>query len=491
MLETSMKVREETAVAVETPIQNKSRPVLNFRFNEWRIVLMFTDLMGALLAAFIGLFIWARVAHGNFSYKFVANHIYWIALLPLLWLFLSIVNDAYRLRYASTPFRTLRTLFFIELEFIILYLAVFFFVPRNLLPRLFILFFGILVYIIVCIARLGRTVIMNKTGIRRRVVIVGTGPVASMMILALKNEAAKEYNIIGCVASIYDAPSIPTEVEFLGFGHDLQHIIQQHHIAEIIMTYINEIPEDIFDGLIECYQIGAMVTPMPQLYEEVTGRVPIEHIGQRLWSLVLPSDTQSLGRRINGAIKRIIDIVLALICLICFAPFLPFIALLIKSDSRGPVFFFQHRVGLGGHPFTIIKLRSMITDAEKNKGPLWASADDPRITRLGRVLRKTRIDEIPQLINVLRGDMSFVGPRPERPEFVELLAGNITFYKTRLVVKPGLTGWAQIRYRYGGSVEDALYKLQYDMYYIRHQSLLLDLIILLRTFVTVLRFQGT
>jgi lipopolysaccharide/colanic/teichoic acid biosynthesis glycosyltransferase len=170
---------------------------------------------------------------------------------------------------------------------------------------------------------------------------------------------------------------------------------------------------------------------------------------------------------------------------------LPPLALLIRLDSRGGVFYRQERLGRGGKPFQIVKLRTMVQDAEKMSGPQWAREDDPRITRVGRFLRKTRLDEVPQLWNVLRGEMSIVGPRPERSVFVEQLTKKIPFYRTRLLVAPGLTGWAQICYKYGNTEEDALIKLQYDLYYIRHQSLALDLLIMLRTLGKMLTFSGT
>ncbi|NLE52681.1 MAG: polyprenyl glycosylphosphotransferase, partial [Chloroflexi bacterium] len=190
-------------------------------------------------------------------------------------------------------------------------------------------------------------------------------------------------------------------------------------------------------------------------------------------------------------LKRAVDLLLAIVGLAIFAALLPLIVVSMKLDSPGPIFFRQQRVGKSGRLFWVVKLRSMIPDAERETGPRWASDDDPRVTRVGRLLRKTRLDEMPQLYNVLRGEMSIIGPRPERPEFVEALSQTIPFYRTRHVVKPGITGWAQVRYHYGSSEEDALIKLQYDLYYIRHRSLALDVLIILRTAGKMLSFQGT
>jgi exopolysaccharide biosynthesis polyprenyl glycosylphosphotransferase len=267
-------------------------------------------------------------------------------------------------------------------------------------------------------------------------------------------------------------------------------LVKRYQIAELIMAYGSELPSTIFQGIMDCYEQEITIVPMPLLYEQLTGRVPIEHVGQQHWTVVLPLEGHSVFN-LYPALKRLLDITLALIGLVCFAAILPPLVLIMLLDCPGPIFYRQERVGRGGRPFQIIKLRSMIPNAETGSGPKWAQKDDPRVTRFGRILRKTRLDEFPQLINVLRGEMSLIGPRPERAFFVDQLTEQIPFYRTRLAVKPGLTGWAQVRYRYGNSREDALVKLQYDLYYIRHQSLALDLLILIRTVGKMLMFQGT
>ena len=188
--------------------------------------------------------------------------------------------------------------------------------------------------------------------------------------------------------------------------------------------------------------------------------------------------------------KRIFDLTMSGLLLLCASPVLLLLAILIKLDSKGPVFYWQERVGRGGEPYRVHKLRTMKKDAEKLSGPVWAQQKDPRITRLGNFLRKTRLDEIPQVFAVFRGDMSFVGPRPERPFFVQQLKTQIPFFGLREAVKPGITGWAQIRYPYGATVEDSKNKLEYDLYYVQHQSLFLDLAICFHTIKTVLFGKG-
>jgi exopolysaccharide biosynthesis polyprenyl glycosylphosphotransferase len=222
------------------------------------------------------------------------------------------------------------------------------------------------------------------------------------------------------------------------------------------------------------------------VYETITGKVPIESI-QSGWLLFSPGFYVPRFIRIY---KRLASITVSLIGLFLSLPLLPFVILAIKWTSRGSVFYRQRRVGHDGAVFYCHKFRTMRADAEADSGPTWASDQDPRITAVGRLLRKSRIDEIPQLWNVLKGEMSLVGPRPERPEFVQELLKEIPYYDLRHTVRPGITGWAQIRYRYGSSVEDAKEKLRYDLFYIKNMSPWLDLLIFFRTIKTILLGQG-
>lgn len=230
---------------------------------------------------------------------------------------------------------------------------------------------------------------------------------------------------------------------------------------------------------------GIRFLHFPHFYEMITGKIPVFRINE-YWFL---ENFARIQYTMYGKIKRILDIILGGTFLIPFAILTPIIALCIRIESPGPVFYRQRRLGKGNKEFVIIKFRSMISNAETGTA-LWADENDPRVTRVGAFLRKTRLDELPQLLNVLRGDLSFIGPRPERPEFVRTLEKEIPFYHMRHLVTPGLTGWAQINFPYGASVKDTMEKLQYDLYYIKHQSFLLDLDILLRTIVVILSGAG-
>jgi exopolysaccharide biosynthesis polyprenyl glycosylphosphotransferase len=222
---------------------------------------------------------------------------------------------------------------------------------------------------------------------------------------------------------------------------------------------------------------GVRVEDWPTFYEKLTGKIVIKNL-RPSWIIFADGFTRN---NITEAIKRLIDVLLAILGL-CFSfPLMIIISVLTKIDSAGPIFFRQERVGKNGKIFTLIKFRTMVADAEKHTGPVWAQNSDPRVTRLGKLLRRTGMDEIPQLFNVLKGDMSFVGPRPERPHFVAELQDKIPYYSQRLAVRPGVTGWAQVRYGYGATVEDAIEKLEYDLYYIKNMSTFLDFLIILST----------
>lgn len=253
----------------------------------------------------------------------------------------------------------------------------------------------------------------------------------------------------------------------------------------IIIPGKEKISEESARILYEMVMKGKTVIEFYRFYESTTGKIPVPQIGEN-WFL---ENVIELDKRKFEQIKRLIDVVLAILFFIPFALVAPFVAIAIKLTSQGNVFYKQKRLGKNGKIFEIIKFRSMANDAEKD-GAKWAQIRDKRVTAVGKFLRKTRLDELPQVLSVLKGDLSFIGPRPERPEFVGELSQKIPHYSMRGIVKPGLSGWAQINFPYGSSVEDSMQKLQYDLYYIKNRSLILEAVIILKTIMTVLRIEG-
>ena len=268
-------------------------------------------------------------------------------------------------------------------------------------------------------------------------------------------------------------------------AHSLSEAVRELRVDTVVIASDERRARLPVDELIRLRLNGVTVLPAQRFAERVLRRIPL--------SLVRPSDLaigEGLISPMRTAMKRIFDLTMSGLLLVAASPVLLVLAVLIKLDSEGPVFYWQERVGRGGKPYKVHKLRTMKKDAEKLSGPVWAQHKDSRITRLGSFLRKTRLDEIPQVFAVFRGDMSFVGPRPERPFFVQQLKTQIPFFGLREAVKPGITGWAQIRYPYGATVEDSKNKLEYDLYYVQHQSLFLDLAICFHTVKTVLFGRG-
>jgi len=267
----------------------------------------------------------------------------------------------------------------------------------------------------------------------------------------------------------------------------LKELILQEGISQVVITEPGvEEREELASMLIECKFRGVQIQHAPDFYEELNKKVWLE----ALWpGWFIFSDGFHLSRT-KQIFKRTFDLFSAVLFLVCLAPLMLLIAAVIKLDSPGPILFKQTRIGQFGVPFTFYKFRSMREDAEQDTGPVWASEDDDRVTSLGSILRRTHLDELPQVLNVLRNEISFVGPRPERPEFVEWLEKQIPFYQLRHYVKPGITGWAQVSFHYGGSVEAAYEKLQYDLYYAKHASFRLEARILLATIKQVLLGGG-
>jgi lipopolysaccharide/colanic/teichoic acid biosynthesis glycosyltransferase len=244
----------------------------------------------------------------------------------------------------------------------------------------------------------------------------------------------------------------------------------------------------MFQALLDAQESGIEITRMPVAYEELTGRVPIRHLESDWLLRSFVDEVRASGVYLMS--KRLIDLAIGLVGVSAFLLSLPWVALAIVIESGRPVFYRQTRLGQGGRPYRILKYRTMRRDAEADGKPQWALEEDPRMTRVGRLLRRIYLDEVPQFMNVVLGQMSVVGPRPERPELVAELEKGIPFYRARLMVKPGITGWAQINYGKGASIEGSAEKLEYDLYYIKHRGLILDLWIILRTTGAVLGFRG-
>ncbi len=329
--------------------------------------------------------------------------------------------------------------------------------------------------------------LLDGEAFRERVAILGTEKPAQMVLDEVLGRPNPEVDILGLIHTGNGQP-IPSAspVPIVGTTRDLLEICQRQRADSLVIALAERRGCLPVQEIMACKLAGVRVEDWPSFLERLTGKI---HVSQLRPSWLIFSDGFRRPRLFQ-AVKRAIDFVTAALLLCLAAPIMVLVALAIKLGSSGPLIFRQERVGQSGRIFTLRKFRSMRQDAEAGTGPVWAGELDPRVTRVGRFLRKTRLDELPQLWNVLCGEMSFVGPRPERPFFVAQLRKGIPFYEERLAVRPGITGWAQVRYRYGSTLEDAIEKLQYDLYYIKNISLFLDLVILAATVRVVLFGRG-
>jgi sugar transferase (PEP-CTERM system associated) len=322
--------------------------------------------------------------------------------------------------------------------------------------------------------------------IGRRVLVLGGGKLALELQQYASQAREAGLNIVDVVALPGEKKPVPNAI-VLDDIEALDRYATELDIEMIILANEEEDARLPLEPLIACKLAGIEIKDRLSFYEQVRGYVELTSVRSE-W--IIFSDGFRGGSGIERIAKRLLDLAVSLLVLAVATPAMILVALLVKLTSRGPVFYRQQRVGMNGKPFDLFKFRSMRVDAEASGAPQWAQKNDPRVTPIGSFLRKTRLDELPQVLNVLSGSMSFVGPRPERPYFVEQLSAEVPFYRERHCVKPGITGWAQIQYPYGASVEDARRKLEYDLYYIKNYSLFLDLLIILQTMRVILFPSG-
>lgn len=465
----------------------KKRELFRFPFSERRALLLFGDMFLVVTAVFLALVMWQK--QDGAVTNIIRDHWYWFPLILISWIVLSWLNDLYDIPSANRKTLGMSRVFTVSLLLLLVYMVIFFF-NKESLPRLFFMASIFFAATTVTLWRWTYAIVFSTLHFRHRVIIVGQNERGTTIANALKREPFINYQIIGFVDNICDGKNGSVNgLPLLGKETDLLKLTEEYKAHEVVVAIERNLEKDLFLRLVECQALGVKVSWMPDLYEKVCRRVPIQHVDPS-WALFAMQD-KSILHRVQDIGKRMLDLVLIFLALPLLIIVIPVIAIAVRWDSPGPVFYRQVRCGLAGKKFYIYKFRTMTTDAEKDGRARWAQKNDPRITRIGRFLRKSRLDELPQLYNVLLGDMSVVGPRPERPEFIAKLEDKIPYYRTRLIVKPGITGWAQVHYDYGNTIEDGLIKLQYDFYYIRYQSLALDIYIMFRTAGVLFRLKGT
>ena len=431
-----------------------------------RFVLLFGDVV----ILYLSLFITLLIRYGGHFDTQLEFHLLPFTILFFIWLLVFYIGNLYDLGLTKNNIHYFSTLLYSLLVNVVISLFFFYLIPFfGITPKTNLLIFALITFVLLNYWRYYFNRQIAKSGFKNNTLIIGDNEQSRELYDFLLANPQLGYNAIGIV-----------DIEDHTAQNILQNLISQKHIKTLVLApSVYKIPH-IIDAFYRLVGFGISFYNLSDFYERVAGKIPLETIDQ-IWFLQNLSQGSRRGYEIG---KRIFDLAGAVIIGLLTLPLYPFIILAIKSDSSGSIFYRQKRMGRASKPFIVIKFRTMFQEAEKN-GPVWASENDSRTTRVGRFIRKTRIDELPQVWNVLKGEMSFVGPRPERPEFHEKLQKEIPFYEERYLVKPGLTGWAQIKhkldFRGGMTVNDTAEKLQHDLYYVKNRSLLLDLGIILRT----------
>lgn len=365
--------------------------------------------------------------------------------------------------------------------------AIYYWFPATILGRGVFAIAAMFMAIVVIGWRIAFTWLVGRVGPRERLLMVGTSAAGIDLARELHQRQDLGVEIVGFVDA--DPARVGTPVfnpGVIGTIEDIPSIVRARAIDKVVVSLADARGKLPMQKLLEMRLGGVAFEHLASVYEEYTGKIAVENL-RPSWLIFSAGFHKSRWR---DTVKRVIDVSAGVVGLVIATPILLLLALIVRLTSRGAVLYTQRRVGLHGELFTVYKIRSMRPDAEAATGAVWAQAGDTRVTGVGGFMRRSRLDELPQLWNVLRGDMSLVGPRPERPEFVSDLAAQIPFYGQRHVVKPGLTGWAQVRYTYGATVEDAMEKLQYDLFYIKNLSISLDLFIIFETMKTVVLRRG-
>jgi exopolysaccharide biosynthesis polyprenyl glycosylphosphotransferase len=457
------------------------------RPRERRTLLILGDLAMAVIALTVALAVWAAAdVFQTFSLQFLLLTPAWFFGLPFLWPFL--MSRMYEERRARSIQEVLPGITLAAVLGLGIYLLVYFISPSSL-PRIGVAVFIILASVLTLLWRLFYIRVFTAPQFMRRSLLVGGGETGTIMLKIFNQLNPRPFVLVGIIDD--NPQKIGTVIEgyqVLGGNDILLDTIHKFGISDLIVAISGRMQGGMFQALLDAQQMGIEITRMPVAYEELLHRVPIRYL-EAEW-IVRTFVDKARGNSFFEMTKRLVDILAGLLGVFGLTLLFPLIGLAIYVESGRPIFYTQSRLGKGGQHYNMIKFRTMRQDAEPNGQPKWAEENDRRATRVGRILRKTHLDEIPQFINVLRGEMSLVGPRAERPELVEWFQYHVPFYRARLLVKPGITGWAQVNQDYAASVDETIEKLEYDLYYITHRSFLMDFRVILRTPMMILGFRG-
>jgi exopolysaccharide biosynthesis polyprenyl glycosylphosphotransferase len=461
-----------------------SNKKMHFEVSERKILLKVFDVIFVLISLY--------VISSIFDFKyftFSKTNYYWAIVLALYINIFGSVFEMYNLQVASSQFQIIKSIILTSSVTVLIYLLTPLYTPVLPSNRLQIIIFFIAIFSSLLFWRIFYVKFLASHRFIKKAILVCDKEQLQELILGLEN-ADPHYKIIGFVNSDGDdAFEMKRNAVIVINANDLESYVRNNSISEIVIASqkTEGITVQLYNQLINLLENGFIIREYTQVYEAITHRIPVQYVSRDFYRYFPFS--RSNQNHLYLLVTRFAEFIFSIVGLTIGLLFFPFILLGNLLGNKGALFYTQERVGKNGKVFKIYKYRTMLENSETN-GAVFTTLNDVRITPFGKFLRKTRLDEFPQFINILKGDMSIIGPRPERPIFVNEIAEVMPFYETRHVIKPGLTGWAQVNYSYGDSIDDSLVKLQYDLYYIKHRSVFLDINIIIKTFSTVLFYRG-
>lgn len=461
-----------------------SNKKIHFEVSERKILLRLFDVLLVLLA------LYSVSSIFDFKYfTFSENNLYWVIVLGIYINVFGSVFEMYNLQVASNQFQITKSIILTSSTTVLFYLLTPIYTPELPSNRIQIIIFFIALFFTLVLWRFFYVKFLASHRFIKKAILIGDQDQLEELVASIET-ADPHYKFIAFVNS--DGSEIINHVSN-GIRtiptHELEKYVRRNPISELVIATqkTDGITVNLYNQLIHMLENGITIREYTQVYEENTKRIPVQYVSRDFYRYFPFSRNNQ--NHLYLLFSRLIDVLFSIVGLLFGVLFLPFIVFGNLLGNRGPLFYSQERIGKNGNVFRIYKFRTMVKNAEAD-GAVFTTTNDSRITKFGKFMRKTRLDEFPQFINILKGDMAIIGPRPERPVFVQQIAEKMPFYETRHVVKPGLTGWAQVNYSYGDSIDDSLVKLQYDLYYIKHRSIFIDINIVIKTASTVLFYRG-
>ncbi|WP_396139720.1 exopolysaccharide biosynthesis polyprenyl glycosylphosphotransferase [Flavobacterium sp.] len=457
---------------------------IHFEISERKILLRIFDVISVLLS----LYLVGVVFEFNY-FNISETNFYWTIVLGIYLNFIGSVFEMYNLQVASNQFQVIKSIILTSSITVLIYLLTPIFTPKLPDNRIQILIFYIAIFIALFIWRLIYVRFFASNRFSKKVILICDKEQLKELIHALES-ADPHYRVLGFLNSDSADTKTNDDIKIKNIDiNSLEEFVKKNSISEVVVASqkTDGITVNLYNQLIQLLENGYIISEYTQVYENITQRIPVQYVSRDFYRYFPFSRNNQ--NHFYLIMVRLFEIVFSLTGLLIGVIILPIIIIGNLFGNRGKLFYSQERVGKNGKIFKIIKYRTMVKNAEV-EGAVFATINDSRVTPFGKIMRKSRMDEIPQFINILKGDMAVIGPRPERPIFVNEIAEVMPFYETRHVIKPGLTGWAQVNYSYGETIDDSLIKLQYDLYYIKHRSIFLDVNIIFKTMSTVLLYRG-